>query len=194
MSNYFKRISYNLFTSDFKTDEHLLVRRLILINTFLITGIIAFVSLFFVNYFLKENYTISMLDAVAGLTFFSTLIDLRINKKEKRSIFITFFSLTLFMFYFVWINHENNFGLIWTIFVPILAVTLYGHKIGGYLSLVYYLLMFALVSYGLNAWGSEEWNVLALIRFIISSLVLLFVIYITEYSFAMMQASLNTQI
>ncbi|MEA1918389.1 MAG: GGDEF domain-containing protein [Campylobacterota bacterium] len=164
-----------------------------MINTFLIGGLVAFVSLFFLNYFYRENLSIAILDFVSGITFLSTFIDLRINKKEKRSIFIMTFSLTLFIFYFVWLNHDSNFGLIWTIFVPILAITLYGYKIGGYLSLVYYILMFSLVIYGLEAWESEEWDIVALIRFLVSSVVLLFVLYITEYSFSKMQDSLNMQ-
>ena len=191
MKNYLKSGFYNLFTSNYKTDEQLLIRRLILINTFLIAGTITFVTVFILNTFIRPNPAVALLDAVAGITFFSTFVDLRINKQEKRAIFITLLSLTLFTFYFVSINHDSNFGLIWTIFIPLLAITLYGYKIGGYIALIYYFFMFTLVIYGLYAWNSVEWNIVAVFRFIIASSVFFFVVYITEHSFNIMQNALN---
>ncbi len=186
-----KNITYNFITSNYKTDEHILLRRLILINTFLLAGSFAFISLCIVNFLIKEDYFIAIIDAIGGIIFLATFADLRINKKENRAIFITIFSLGVLMLLFVFMNHDKEFGLIWTIFIPILSITLYGHKIGGYISLIYYALIFSLVIYGLEAWDSKEWNMVALIRFMISSLVLLFVMYITEYSFVKMQRSLN---
>jgi diguanylate cyclase (GGDEF)-like protein len=188
---YFKDIIYNFITSNYKTDEHLLLRRLILINTFLLAGLFAFTALFIVNTFIKEDSFVAILDGIGIIVFLLTFIDLRLNKNENRTIFIATFSLSILMFILVLINHNKNFGLIWTIFVPILSITLYGHKKGAYISLAYYSIIFILAIYGLETWDSDDWNSVSLIRFMVSSLVLLFVMFITEYSFVKMQRSLN---
>jgi len=193
MKEYLVAGLYNFFTSNYQTDRGLLASRSVLLNTFLIIGTISFIILFILNLYFKDDLNLASLDIVAGIIFLATLFDLRINKNEHRTIFVTLFSLTLFMFYFVWINHDKNLGLIWTIFIPILAITLYGHKTGGILSLIYYLFMFSLVIYGLDAWESQNWNLVSLIRYLITSIVLLFVIFVTQYSFVQTQTALNAQ-
>ena len=182
---------YRIFTSGFESKEHLLIRRLILLNAFLIIGIFTFSTFAFMNGFISHDFRVALLDVVTAAIFTGTFVDLRRSQKIQRAIFIGSLSLALFMIFFVSVNQNQNFGMIWTIFVPIFVISLYGHAKGLAISAAYYLVIFALAYDGLSHWDHTEWDTIALTRFVIASGVLVFVVFITEYAFDTLQRELN---
>ena len=182
---------YKLFTSGIESSEHLLIRRLILLNAFLLIGVFTFSTFTMMNTFVSHSYGIALLDASAAAIFAATFIDLRYSKKIRRAIFIASTALSLFMVLFVSVNQNQNFGMIWTIFVPIFVISLYGHSRGLLISAVYYLVIFSLAYDGLSDWQQTQWDTVALSRFVIASCVLVFVVFITEYAFDKLQRELN---
>ena len=185
------RFLYQLFTSGFETNEHLLVRRLILLNAFLIIGITTFVTFALLNAFISRDLSVALLDTAAAALFLGSFIDLRRSQNIRRAVFIASLTLSLFMIFFVSVNQNKNFGMIWTIFVPIFVISLYGHTKGLIISTLYYLVIFSLAYRGLDLWGGTVWDAVALTRFVIASCVLVFVVFITEYAFDKLQTELN---
>ncbi len=185
------RLLYRLFTSGFETGEQLLIRRLILLNAFLIIGSFAFSTFTLVNLFVNGNTAVALLDAAAAALFVGSFIDLRRNKRIGRTIFIGSTTLILFMLFFVALNHNRDFGMIWTIFVPIFVISLYGYRTGLLIALLYYFALSILAINGLETWRDDGWNRVAVIRFIVASGVLVFVVFITEYAFDKLQRTLN---
>jgi diguanylate cyclase (GGDEF)-like protein len=182
---------YDLFTSGYRTQKHLLIRRLILLNAFLIIGSIAFILFFILNLIVSEAHGIALLDLIAATLFVIALFDLRRRHREQQTIAFTTIVLSSFMLIFTEINQNQHFGLIWTIFVPIFVICLYGHNKGLRIVGVYYLLLFTIGYLGLDHWSNSDWTAIALSRFVIASAVLVFVVYMTEYAFDKLQNDLN---
>jgi diguanylate cyclase (GGDEF)-like protein len=175
------KLLYHIFRND--SCDYLAMRRVIILNSFYIIGMIAFASFAFINLLLTQDYLVSLLDLALFIIFFLLYIDLNKNKNLLRSSVIGTCMIALFMFFFAYLNHNTGFGLIWTIFVPIFGVALFGSKQGIIISFIYYLLLFSLLFYGLHYWEDSSWNLLSFLRLVFASLVLLWVLYVTENSF-----------
>lgn len=178
-------------TSGIPTDEPLQIRRLMLLNAFLMIGIFAFSLFAVLNLLEAQRYVIAALDFCAAALFSIGFTDLRRSHNETRARALSASALVLFMMLFVPFNQNHHFGLIWTIFVPIFLISLYGHKQGLRWSLLYYGVLFAQGLIGLYWWNNPDWNLIALLRFIVASIVLLLVVYVTEYAFERMQHNLE---
>ncbi|MBN2895319.1 MAG: GGDEF domain-containing protein [Campylobacterales bacterium] len=187
----FRRLLFNLMTSGIPTDEPLQIRRLMLLNAFLMIGIFAFSFFALLNMLEAERYVIAALDFGGAALFSFGFADLRYTRKESRARAIGATALVLFMVLFMPYNQNHDFGLIWTIFPPIFLISLYGHERGLRWSLLYYGVLFTLGIWGLFRWENPDWNLIALMRFIVASLVLLLVVYVTEYAFERMQRNLE---
>lgn len=163
--------------------DYLAIRRIVILNSFFIIGMIAFASFATINILLTQDYLVSILDLILFVIFLFLYIDLNKNKNLQRSSVIGTFMIALFMLAFAYLNHNTGFGLIWTIFVPIFGVALFGSRDGMYISFVYYLLLFSLLYYGLHYWEDSSWDLLSFLRLVFASIVLLWVLYVTESSF-----------
>lgn len=169
--------------SDFAADEYDSMRKVIMINTFFIAAILVFFSFSIVNIFLTKNYMVSFLDNIAFGIFLYSYLDLKRTKDLHRASIIGISLLIIFMLLFVFYNHNIGFGLIWTIFIPIFAISMFGSKTGYKISLVYYVALFSLLLYGVYFWNDPSWNLISFIRIFVASLVLTFLIHSTENSF-----------
>ncbi|MDY0121564.1 MAG: GGDEF domain-containing protein [Sulfurimonas sp.] len=171
--------------------DYLAMRRVIILNSFFIIGMIAFASFATINLLLTQDYLVSLLDLALFIIFLLLYIDLNKKKNLQRASIIGTFIIAVFMLLFVYLNHNAGFGLIWTIFVPVFGVALFGSKQGMFISFVYYLLLFSLLFYGLHHWKEPTWDLLSFLRFVFASLVLLWVLYVTESSFEKVSAILE---
>jgi len=174
-----------------ESSDYLSMRRVIILNSFFLIGMLAFISFASVNLLLTQDYLVSLLDIVLFIIFLLLYIDLNKNKNLQRASIIGTFMIAVFMLLFAYLNHNTGFGLIWTIFVPVFAVALFGSKHGMTISFVYYLLLFSLLFYGLFHWEDPSWDLLSFLRFVFASLVLLWVLYVTESSFEKVSAILK---
>lgn len=176
-------IVYDFLTANFNPDEYGSVRKIVLINSFFIIGMIAFFSFAIFNFTLTNKYYVSLIDGIAFFVFLYSYIDLRRNKNIYKASVRGTALLIIFMLTFAYLNHNANFGLIWTIMVPIFTISLFGSRVGTIISFTFYILLFALLLHGVFHWSDPTWNFISFFRLFFASTVLLFIIYMTEYSF-----------
>ena len=191
MRHAFIRTIRNLLISNYSEIDYLLTRRLIMLNTFLLIGIFTFFLFFMLNLIIYGKTLSALIDLGASVLFFIAFIDLRYRQNEYQTTIFSTVVLALFMLFFMAVNQNRDFSLIWTIFLPIFAIFLLGYRKSIPYVAPYYLLLFSLGFWGLSHWDNPQWNALALARFIIASLVLVFVIYMLEYTLDKLQNELS---
>lgn len=143
---------------------------------------IVFVIFALINTFVVKHYILTILDIVAFFIFLVTFLNLRKTCDIEKSTYIAAVFLAVFMYLYVFFNQNNDFGLIWSISIPILAISILGHKKGLILSAIYYFLLFFILLYGVYFWEDPNWNMAALLRLMIASTVLVVTLFVTEYS------------
>ncbi len=151
----------------------------------------AFLIFGFINFFVLDNYFVSVLDLIVFIIFLVAFFTLRKTKDIDKAASYGVGILALFMFAFAIVDHNQSFGLIWTIFVPIFAISMFGHKKGFFISLVFYVILFSILFYGLFYWESDNWDITSFLRFVVASIVLVFLIFLTEYSLNRVQTNLH---
>ena len=166
-------------------------RKLIAINAFFLIGMVALSISCIMNFFITHNYPVSILDAVAFSIFLFSFLDLKNTQNVDKATKIGISIISIFMFTFSIINKNESFGLIWSIFLPIFAMVMLGHKKGLIVSLIYYIVLYSILFYGLFYWENTNWDTLSFLRFIITSLVLIFAIFGMEYSVHKMENNLK---
>jgi len=171
---------YNFFTSNFNSDDNRLTRILIILNTFLFVGTFIFLFFFIFNYFFLTNTNIAYLNILTASTTLYLLLDLRRNRNLNRTINITLITLFIFFISFVYLNQNEQFGLVWTPFFPIFSIVLLGVKKGSIVSFIYFSIVFTLAYAGIDTWENGEWSAISFLRLVISSLVLFAVIVTLE--------------
>ena len=181
----------NLFNIEYESDDYSLIRRINLINFFFIVEILIFSIFTFVNFFKLHKYGIAIFDMVAAIVFIAAFLDLRLNGSFNRSKWITTLTLASFMILFAQVNQNDSFGLIWTIIVPVVIISLHGHKEGLKLSFLYALVLLSFAFAGVGDWQHGEWNYVSFTRLLFALAILVFISYVGERSIDRFQKSLH---
>jgi diguanylate cyclase (GGDEF)-like protein len=98
------------------------------------------------------------------------------------AVTLSVITLFLYTFFFVSINDNRDFGLIWSIFFPIFAVFTMGHRAGMPLVALFYGIFLFLAYKGIGSWQGGEWNELSFFRFAVALSILIYVTYVIERS------------
>ena len=172
---------YDILTvNTLKSKDYFEFRREMIVRIFL--HIANFILSFFalINFFLYDKIALAIADTAAAIISLYALYLLR--KSKKLQTIITISSINIFLFFLVYIalNQNNEFGLIWTIFLPIFIIPLNGHKRGLLISLAFYTIAFVIAYFGIGIWNDNSWTFHSYIRFVLASLVLVYIIYVTE--------------
>lgn len=170
----------NYFTADINFEDKLSYRRVVMINSVLTLLVVSFSLFTYINLFITQDYIIATLDFIAGLMSLFILWLFRQYKDIRQVAFLATIILITFMILFIIKNNNSHFGVIWSVFIPYFAITFNGKKVGLYLSMFYYGIMFILAYEGLGVWNEGMWEFIDLFRFVVASTVLTFVVYITE--------------
>lgn len=186
-----KELFYNILTSNYGTVGYANVRRLVLLNSFLLIGIFAFTTLGTYSMLVAKNYLISCVDYCGLLCFALCFWYLRTHKNEKLVIKISSATMMILMLIFITINGNDNFGLIWSFFTPMFLISLNGYKKGLNLSLLFYAAVYLSLLINHNSWSQNGWNELVLVRFFVSSFMVIFVMYMSEYAITKLQKELQ---
>lgn len=171
---------YRFLTAGTAPTDSKALRTVVMANAFLTIGTFTFAFFAYINLVLFHSYFIGILDGVASLISIGALIDYRLHKSLKRTVWIGSINFFLFFITFASSNQNNDFGLIWTIFFPIFVITLMGHRQGLWFTLFFYLILFTMAYTNIGVWDNETWNLRSYLRFMIASLVLTYVIYVYE--------------
>ncbi|MDD2828066.1 MAG: GGDEF domain-containing protein [Sulfuricurvum sp.] len=175
---------YRFLTANFESIEMTMMRSLMMINSFLLIGVLAFSTFAYTNLVVFHSYFIGILDTAAAIISLGALIDLQVNKKLNRTVYIGTANFFFFFLTFSYTNQNSDFGLIWTIFFPIFVITLMGHKKGLALTSFFYLILFSMAFNHIGIWDEGRWNIRSFLRFSIASIVLTYVVYVYEMAIA----------
>jgi diguanylate cyclase (GGDEF)-like protein len=171
--------------------DYFYFRKVIMLNIFLLLGIFTFFIFGLLHYFLFQHYFLALIDIASFVIFLYLYFDLKKHNNNKKAAIIGLFQLALFMFAFAYFNHNHSFGLIWTIFVPLFALSQFKPKMGLILSLIYYFFLFTYLFYGLLYWNEASWDLASYLRLYVASMMLTFVYYAIERSFEQVSKELK---
>jgi len=163
--------------------EDPLYRKLILLNMLLFVSI-SVLSFFTVyNFFYADDYYRLFIDVVSMFVIFYALYEIKVKLNIKKASIIATINMFVFMLFLVYTLEGKDFTLIWTIFFPIFIIFINGSKIGGLVTLLFYLVIFSLAYSGIGEWQDGLWNMPSFARFVGASLGLTFITFVFEKSF-----------
>ena len=166
--------SYDTKKNHFELRKEMLIRVFLHITTF----ILVFFTL--VNFFVYHKYLLAGVELIASLISIFALMKLKNPKTLQKAIVISSTNIFIFFLFYLFVNQNVDNGLIWTIFLPIFIIPLNGHKEGLYISLFFYAIVFIVAYMGIGVWQHGVWNFHSYMRFVLASLVLVYITYITE--------------
>lgn len=176
-----KRIK-TFFTAGIEVSSHYEARKLYMTNSllFIMASVMSIFSVLNFTAFAKPH--LGALDIIAAIIPVYTFFQLRLEKNINKASKITTYSVLFITLIFTYINQNNNFGLIWSIFLPLFAMTLRGPKEGLKITMFYYAIMLPMVFSGIGIWQNGEWNMQSAIRYTVVSAALVFIVYMYERS------------
>jgi diguanylate cyclase (GGDEF)-like protein len=176
MSNMLK----HFFLLDSEIADIVILRKKVLTVSFLFISIFALGLFGYLNIVRFDNVVVGSIDMVASLVSLFALVAYKKYAKLKLAIILGTLNLFVFFVTFVIVNQNQNFGIIWTIFFPIFVIVLTGPKRGLTLSLLFFSIIYFIAFNGIGEWGECEWNLQSFVRYLVATLVLLYVVYMNE--------------
>jgi diguanylate cyclase (GGDEF)-like protein len=156
--------------------------KLVLLNIILVASGFLFFGFGLYYYFVQSLYLLGsvMLFSVTLMIYAIYRVKYKKNIKITTTIVITtVFSVLIAI---VILKKAEHFTLIWTIFVPIATIFVYGTKKGLNFTIGFYSVVFILTYQGIDIWQNGAWNQLSFARYVLASILLTIVIYILEHS------------
>jgi len=175
-----KKSLKNYFTANIEFDDVVSYRRIVMLNSILSLFVVTFFIFVYINIALTHDYFVAALDAFTALMSIFSLWLLRRHQNVRQVAFIASIILIAFMIVFTNSNENTNFGIIWSIFIPYFSTMFNGRKVGLYLSVFFYTIMFIMAYDGIGVWNEGLWSFIDFTRFVIASILLTFVIYLSE--------------
>lgn len=177
-----KNFVIQLLTSNIHYEESSSYRRIILVNFILILTTVVFGFFSYLNFFILQSKVVALLDIGAGLVSFYTFFFLRKSKRIELAAKIASVNIILFFISFVLANGNDHYGLIWSIFIPIFTILINGRTLGLYFSLLFYAIVFPIAYLNIGIWQEGYWAMHDFVRYVVSTLVLIFITYMNEYA------------
>jgi len=171
---------FNIISANIETDNHLLLRKVVINNVFLMVATITLSLAAILNIFVFKNYELAVIDIISALTTLYAVYKLKKTKNIKIAQMISSINILLFFTIFVYLTHNDDFSLIWTIFAPIFLIPILGHKKGLIAVILFYTPFFILAFINIGIWQDGNWSAHAFARLVLSSLLLVYVTYINE--------------
>jgi diguanylate cyclase (GGDEF)-like protein len=156
--------------------------KLVLLNIILVAS--GFLFLVFGLYY----FIVQSLYLLGSMMLFSVMLMIyaiyRVKYEKNIKITTTIVITTVFsvLIAIVILKKAEHFTLIWTIFVPIATIFVYGTKKGLNFTIGFYTIVFILTYQGINIWQDGAWNQLSYARYVLASILLTIVIYVLELS------------
>ena len=184
MNSFFKKIYRNLLCvkhSDTNLDQD---RKQLTLKVYLYvtSSTLFFFTLLHAFFYQGVSDKVLILELLACLTLLYAIFALKRHQNTNWIAHFTTLSLSIFILTFVYWNQDQNFGLIWIIFLPIYAMTINGPTIGLRYSLAFVFILLMIAYDGIGHWQSGQWNEMSFIRLTMASLILVFISYVNEVS------------
>lgn len=157
-------------------------RRIFLLHVTLISMTLIFSTFAILNLLLFQQPLLSLLDFIGASGSAMLYVRLRRTKHLYSTLHATIISLFALSLLFVYMNQNSQFGLFWSFLFPVVTITLLGHRQGLKVTILFYLVVFALAISGFHQWHDGAWNLEAFLRFAIASIALTYAIVLNEIS------------
>ena len=157
-------------------------RKIVLLNILLYvsSSLLCFFTVY--NFLYAHDYYIAIIDLFALTGALYALVDIRRRGNIKRASFIATGDVFLLMLALVFFAKGENFTLIWTVFLPIFAIFINGSRLGFFITVFFYSMVFSLAYNGIGVWQDGAWNSASFARLIAASIGLSFITYFFEQS------------
>jgi len=173
----------NFFTANILYEENSRnYRRLVLLNALLYISIVASFAFVFINLFKLDNILLASMDFGVFILLSYASYDIHTTKRVQKATSIFIATLFVFLIALGIVNQNEEFGLIWTIFFPLVALLLMDKKQGFIIVNIFYLILLSLAFNGIGSWQNGEWSMVSFIRFFAASTTLTYIAYFMEYS------------
>lgn len=185
-----KSFFYNLYASLISLHEPYTnsqaYRRLILTNVCLYLSMLTMLIFAALHLWVFEqtNLTIGLLNLIGAGAAGYAIVDLRRNRNVDRAALIGTATLFVFFLIFFYFNQNHSFGLIWSLFFPIFAMSVSGPKRGLQFSLAFYLVLLPMAYQSIGVWQDGLWDLRSFMRLTIASAILTLIIYLNEIAIA----------
>ncbi len=169
-----------VFPTDIKKKrDYLELRKWMIVTIFLHIVSFVLVSFMFVNFY-YQHYALVLIDLIAaGISLFA-LNKLKYTQHSQKAITISTINLFVFFLIFMILNKNNDNGLLWLVFFPLVIIPMNGYKKGLKISILFYFFAFILAFLGIDSWQDGAWNFHSYIRFVVISVILVYITYVTE--------------
>ena len=148
-----------------------------MLNAFLFITLVTDGILFLFDLLWSKNYFLSMMQLGIGILILYALIILRQKKDYKSASYLsTFIFFFTFLFLIVLLKGEH-FSMIWSYFFAPFSMIILGARKGLFISIIFLFFALSLAYTGVDTWMQGLWNLPSYIRFAISQIVMLYVIY-----------------
>lgn len=170
----------NFFDCNIECESNLSQRRAQLVKTILFLAIPIFIFFSIFNIIETHQYSIALFYMLAAVFSIYAIYTLRLDKDLPKAAKIATINLMLFFILFTYSNGSSNYGLIWTIFLPIFAFLVNGRKIGLLFSLIFYIFIYFMAFNAIGIWEDGSWQMQNFLRFFFSSIILTYIMYMNE--------------
>ncbi|MDG6778610.1 GGDEF domain-containing protein [Thiomicrorhabdus sp. zzn3] len=143
--------------------------RLFLSKILLSTVVAVLFGFVLFHYFYTGNMAILSADLVALMITALLLLDLFKRRNCVLTGHVASIAVLLFFPVYMHLNQNQDFGLLWLMFVPFVIVALNGWQVGVRYLLVFYAVVFSLAYYGIDHW-QQSWSELSFVRLVIASI------------------------
>lgn len=188
-----KKLFFNIITSGIRNKDIATTHKIMLLNTLLLFGAITMGLTLVYRLFNTISIPFLIIDISTSLSFLISFFLLRKYKNiEQISLFSTLI-IIIFMLGFIISNKTHSLGIVWTYVVPIYVIFLNGYKKGAILTAIFYIGMTFIYIFDVHNWQQMGWDNLSLIRYIITSTVLVAICIAYDYVFTQFQQELKKQ-
>jgi diguanylate cyclase (GGDEF)-like protein len=154
--------------------------KIVVLNIILVSSAILFFSFGLFYIFVQSSYKIGIFELIATVFIIYALYRVRYKDNIKLTAVIVITAVFSVLLALVIFKKAEHLTIIWTIFVPLSTIFVYGTKQGLRMTVGFYAVVFTLAYYGIGVWQEGYWNHLDLIRYVVASTLLTIVIFVLE--------------
>ena len=151
--------------------------RVLMLNAFLFITLVTDGILLLFNLFWSKNYILSIIQLGIGVPILYALILLRRKKDYKSASYLSTFILFLGYLSLIVLLKGEHFSMIWSYFFAPFSMIILGARKGLFISIIFLFFAISLSYTGVGIWMHGLWDLASYIRFAISQIVMLYVIY-----------------
>lgn len=181
-----KSLLIDILTSGIKSDDDTIKYKLMLINTFLIFGGLAFIIVS-IEWYVYENLPFFIISLIACILFWFFVYLFRKTADIDKILVISSLVPIACTFSFLIINKNNDFGIIWAYISVMYIVFLNGYKKGGIIATIFYVMLAFDIYIDYGEWVKSGWSVISSIRFIITSILAIGLACMCDFVFTSLQ-------